>query len=1198
MREEQVTQNIFLLLSDLSQLKNREDILFAFLSGINALPADFSVQLLPADQPASPTTIKIATARNFFGDLALSGSGAEAMRPLLEQAARLLAVILENCTQPSAWEDEANQAVVELAETLHGSLTVDEIAALVLERAQRLTGSKFGYVGYIDPQTGYLVSPTISRDIWDICQVAGKDIIFKEFTGLWGWVLKSRQPLLTNSPAEDPRSSGTPSGHIPIERFLSAPALIDEDRLVGQIALCNPDRDYTEQDLRFVERLASLYAIALQRKWNEEALRESKERYQMLFEGMMDGYALHEIICDPQGCPLDYRFLEINQAFEAYTGLNREKVVGKTVLELLPATEPYWIATYGRVALTGEPLKFENYSQGVGGKWFEVLAFSPAPKQFVTIFHDVTERKQTEESLRRSEERFRSYFDLGLIGMAITSLEKEWLEVNGRLCDMLGYPCDELLRQTWADLTYPDDLAADEAQFERALAGEIDGYTLDKRFIHKQNRIIYTTISTRCFRREDGTVDHFLTLIQEITERVLAEQEIRRRNQELVLLNQIIATSAIGRDPKGILETVCFELTQAFEVAVTTAALFDEKKTEARVVAEYMALDRPSQLNEIISVQDNPAFQYLLGHKAPLVVHDIAHDPRIAPLQVVMHQRETVSLLLLPLVIKGEVVGSLSLEAAEAHHFSNYKVNLAWSVADQVAGALGWARLDQERRRLSTAIEQAAESIMITNAEGIILYVNPTFERISGYRKAEAIGQTPALLKSGRHPPAFYQELWQTVKAGRVWQGRIINKKKDGTLFTEEVTISPVHDESRQIVNYVGLKRDVTHELELEKQYQHAQKMEAVGRLAGGVAHDFNNLLTAIMSYAGLALIRLSADDPVYKDLKGIQSTARRAANLTRQLLTFARRQITDPQPLNLNDLIVDMDKMLGRLISEDIELTTLPAPDLGLVKADPSQMEQVLVNLVVNARDAMPDGGRLTIQTANVTLGQSYIAHHAEVKPGEYVMLAVSDTGIGMTDEVKVHIFEPFFTTKEIGKGTGLGLATCFGIVKQSGGHIWVYSEVGQGTTFRIYLPRLEETTAVKSLPDRLEDLPRGTETIFLVEDESAVRELATRTLRSQGYQVLSAINGEAALRLLQEQPKLKPHLLITDVVMPRLGGKALVDALKPTRPSLKLLFISGYTDNAVVHNGILDAHIPFLQKPFSPLELARKVREVLDQR
>jgi CheY-like chemotaxis protein len=245
-----------------------------------------------------------------------------------------------------------------------------------------------------------------------------------------------------------------------------------------------------------------------------------------------------------------------------------------------------------------------------------------------------------------------------------------------------------------------------------------------------------------------------------------------------------------------------------------------------------------------------------------------------------------------------------------------------------------------------------------------------------------------------------------------------------------------------------------------------------------------------------------------------------------------------------------------------------------------------------------MPDGGRLTIQTANVTLGQSYIAHHAEVKPGEYVMLAVSDTGIGMTDEVKVHIFEPFFTTKEIGKGTGLGLATCFGIVKQSGGHIWVYSEVGQGTTFRIYLPRLEETTAVKSLPDRLEDLPRGTETIFLVEDESAVRELATRTLRSQGYQVLSAINGEAALRLLQEQPKLKPHLLITDVVMPRLGGKALVDALKPTRPSLKLLFISGYTDNAVVHNGILDAHIPFLQKPFSPLELARKVREVLDQR
>jgi CheY-like chemotaxis protein len=362
------------------------------------------------------------------------------------------------------------------------------------------------------------------------------------------------------------------------------------------------------------------------------------------------------------------------------------------------------------------------------------------------------------------------------------------------------------------------------------------------------------------------------------------------------------------------------------------------------------------------------------------------------------------------------------------------------------------------------------------------------------------------------------------------------------------------------------------------------------------VAHDFNNLLTGMMGYAGLALKALSPDDPVRRDIEEIQKTAKRAADLTRQLLAFARKQVIHPTVLNLNDLILNIDKMLRRFIGENIQMVTLPAPDLGYVKADRGQLEQVLLNLVLNARDAMPAGGNLTMETANVTLDEDYARQHAEVTPGEYVLLSISDTGIGMTEEVKAHLFEPFFTTKEIDKGTGLGLAICFGIVKQSGGHIQVYSEVNGGTTFKIYLPRFREAISPVPDQDKPNNLPRGVETILLVEDETSVRELASRMLRQQGYNVLNAANGDEALRVAQEQAEAEIHLLLTDVVMPQLGGRELADRLKTMRPDLKVLFISGYTGNTDVHHGFLEPGVAFLSKPFSPQMLAHKVREVLD--
>ena len=394
--------------------------------------------------------------------------------------------------------------------------------------------------------------------------------------------------------------------------------------------------------------------------------------------------------------------------------------------------------------------------------------------------------------------------------------------------------------------------------------------------------------------------------------------------------------------------------------------------------------------------------------------------------------------------------------------------------------------------------------------------------------------------------------------------------------------------------HFVAVFDNITERKRLEAQLRQAQKMESVGRLAGGVAHDFNNLLTVMLSNATLAKDGLPEGDPARDDLTEVEEAAKRAAVLTRQLLAFARRQVAEPRALDLNAVTLAMDKMLRRLIGEDVELVTLLAEGLGTVWADPGHIEQVLVNLAVNARDAMPDGGKLTIETSNVALDAEYATHHMGMTPGEYVLLAVSDTGHGMTPQVLEHVFEPFFTTKERAKGTGLGLSTCYGIVKQSGGWIWVYSEPGQGTTFKIYLPRIQ-AQAEAFTPTVPAPLRGGSETILMVEDDDKVREVALRTLRERGYIVLEAANGWEALRAAEDK-NAAIALLLTDIVMPHMGGRELVERLRTLRPEIKVLYTSGYAEQAIVHQGTLDRGVAFLPKPFDSTSLARKVREVLD--
>jgi two-component system, cell cycle sensor histidine kinase and response regulator CckA len=511
------------------------------------------------------------------------------------------------------------------------------------------------------------------------------------------------------------------------------------------------------------------------------------------------------------------------------------------------------------------------------------------------------------------------------------------------------------------------------------------------------------------------------------------------------------------------------------------------------------------------------------------------------------------------------------------------------------------AALARRAGTLEERLQQVLNSVpdMLFSLDATITqlyYVSPASADILGL-SPEELGADASLILRAIHPddqPAVMAGGQEAIRNGRSGTMECRVRHADGAIRWIRITLVPVAEHGT-VVRLDGIARDITEWKHLEEQLHQAQKMEAVGRLAGGVAHDFNNLLTAILGSAELVLESLKANAAEREEVEEIRKAAVRAADLTRQLLAFSRQQVISPAVLNPNEVVANMDKLLRRLLGEDVELRATLARDLGTVKADPSQMEQVIVNLAVNARDAMPNGGQLTIETHNVELDEAYVRGHISAQPGRYVMFSVSDTGIGMDAATQARIFEPFFTTKEKGKGTGLGLATVYGIVKQSGGWIWVYSEVGHGTSFKVYLPRVTEAAAPAAQNSTPPISVRGSQTILLVEDEELVRHLVQKVLKANGYTVLVAASGADAERVAGEHEG-SIHLLMTDVVLPGINGRQVAERLTVERPGIKVLYLSGYTDDAIVRHGVLEAGVAFLQKPFTPMVLARKVREVLD--
>ena len=729
--------------------------------------------------------------------------------------------------------------------------------------------------------------------------------------------------------------------------------------------------------------------------------------------------------------------------------------------------------------------------------------------------------------------------------------------VNKATCELLGYKEKEIIGEPVEIIFAETEILLKEKKLEKLIEeGEVKNF--ETSFRTKDSRNIPVLFSSSVMKDKDGKMIRLVCTGRDVTERKQTEEALLNAAQQWRTTFDGISDMVCLLDPEGKIlrcnNAMAGFLKKPFSDIIG--------RTHWEIVYGTTA-----------PIQECPVMRMRETHRrqtAILPINDRWFNIAVDPL----------------LDETGGLIGAVHIMSDITDH-------------KQAEEAL---RRSEEKYR--TILENIEEGYFEVDIAGNFTFFNDSICRIWGYPKEELMGMNDRQYTDQGNAKKLFQafnKVYRTGEPAREFDWEII--RKDGTKKYIEASVSLQKDPSGKPMGFRGVIRDITERKQTEEemaavqeQFRQSQKMEAVGQLAGGIAHDFNNLLTVIHGYSELILTSLDENSRLRQDVREIIHASERASSLTRQLLAFSRKQILQPKVLDLNAHVSNMDKMLRRMIGENIELMTLLAKDLGRTKADPGQIEQVILNLAVNARDAMLNGGKLTIETANIELDENYTRSHIGVTPGHYVMLSVSDTGVGIAREVKERIFEPFFTTKEKGKGTGLGLSTVFGIIQQSGGNIWVYSEPGLGTTFKIYLPRIEEDTeSLKPSAVSTKSL-QGSETILLVEDEEIVRKLACTILQKNGYEVLEAPNGEEALRIVQGQNGNPIHLLVTDVVMPGMSGRQLADRLERVRPGTKVLFMSGYTDDTIVHHGVLDPGIAYIQKPFTPDALASKVRDILD--
>jgi two-component system cell cycle sensor histidine kinase/response regulator CckA len=778
-------------------------------------------------------------------------------------------------------------------------------------------------------------------------------------------------------------------------------------------------------------------------------------------------------------------------------------------------------------------------------------------RMFGTV-QDITERKQAEQALRESEDRYRDLVENSQDLICTHDLQGNFLSVNPAAAKLLGYDRSTILSMNVRDILapevrdeFPSYLDTIRKQGHAKGLMLIQTATGEKRILEYNNTL-----------RTEGVASPIVRAINhDITERERAEQALRESEERYRIL--------VETSPDAI---TLFDLNlNIIMVNQTTLSLFGYGRQEeviGKSVLNYLVPEQLARAREdigrLLETGSIGTVEYTLLKK------DGTRFPAELRASLITDREKKPSAILC--VIRNITERKQAEEA-----------------------------LRNREQEIRVIAENVPALFSYVGTDGRYCFVNKRYEEWFGVPQTEVIGKHFREILGGATYEIIKGHVERVLTGHRVHYEEVLPYSYGGTRYVSGDYV-PDRDDSGKVKGFFVLVTDITERKRaeeemaaLQEQLRQSQKMEAIGQLAGGVAHDFNNLLTIIKGYSQLSLTELREEDPLKENLKEVGKAADQAARLTRQILAFSRRQMMEMKVLDLNTILRDLDKMLRRVIGEDVELVTLLAGELGRARTDPGQVEQVIMNLAVNARDAMPHGGKLTIETANVELDEEYARNHIAVKPGDYVMLAVSDTGVGMTPEVRDRVFEPFFTTKEKSKGTGLGLSTVYGIVKQSGGNIWVYSEPNHGTTFKIYLPRVDEPLEELKQEVVRERIHRGGETILLVEDEAEVRKLAARVLEKQGYTVLEARNGEEALFLFQNK-KEPIHLILTDVVMPQMGGPQLVEQLRQVRQDIKVLYMSGYTDNSITHQGVLEKGMNYIQKPFTIDGLTRKVREVLD--
>jgi len=896
-----------------------------------------------------------------------------------------------------------------------------------------------------------------------------------------------------------------------------------------------------------------------ERKQTEAALKESERRFRIIFEGAIDGILLADIETK--------KFHTGNIMICTMLGYSLEEIKNLSVTDIHPkealpfVMEQFDKLARGEITKTSElPVKRKDGSVFYA-EISTVLLKLDGGTYLMGTFRDITERKQAEEALRKSEERFRLAFENANTGVCLVDPDGNLTRVNNKMCEIFGYTKQELEAMTVNDIAHPEDIDKSPEFIQETLQGKIDRGTFEKRYFHKKGHVVTCQVSSSLVRDANGSPLYFISHVHDITEHKRAEEKLADSE---IMYRTLVNALPDGITVTGIDRRINFISPQAQKIF----GLDSPDDAIGRSPLEYIASEDQE--------------------KATANIQRLVERRQISENEYTLLRKDG------------------SRFAGEIHS------SVITDISGNLKGIIGVTRDITERKKAEEALQKEREislsilenapyGVALIDKGGEYIYINPEFTNITGYALQD-IPTGKDWFQKAFSNPKDRERMIQVWKKDRS-KGNMINRefsinRKDGktneietrsTFLRDGRAVMVLHDTTEQ-------KRAEEEMKSLQEQLRQSQKMEAIGRLAGGIAHDFNNLLTIIKGYSQLSLIELKEDTPLKGNIEHIHTATDRAADLVRQLLAFSRRQILEMKAWDLNTILTNLQNMLRRLIGEDIKLTTILAEDLGSVKTDLGWIEQAIMNLVVNARDAMPSGGKLTIETGNAVLDEAYVSGRVGVKPGRYVMFSVSDTGVGMTPEVRERLFEPFFSTKEKDKGTGLGLSTVYGIVKQSDGDIWVYSEPGKGSTFKIYLPRVDEPP--EQLREKVsgDELLRGSETILLVEDEEEVRKLAVRVLERQGYKVLAARDGDEAL-LICEGHQDPIHLMLTDVVMPGMNGHELAERLESLHPRMKVLYMSGYTDNAIVLHGVLVEGVNYIQKPFTVDALTKKVREVLEQ-